>query len=256
MNIYIDKKPSLTVDELMNFMNEVYSNWGTIDILRWRYFENNGLEIRTVNILECDSLAAFRGIFFRNILLNYHKLKFGILADAGVLPEKRGKGYYNKLISIGLNTMIEEKCYLSGTYTQFGNITYDKYKKLGWSESMYPVKIKVLSYNKVFMRYFEKVLVNNSKLKRIIELNRDKINLYINGEKITFFKSTDNNSINIFLNNKAFEELINNRHRSFKVLIIISLVLFFKRDIKIKTHTIKSFLSFVKSTVKNDDGVH
>ena len=223
---------------LFNFLNSSYNGWGPQEALRWRYWKIKGVTVKSISIFENKHLLAYRGIIFRNLMMSNNKIRAAMLCDTSVSHTSRGKGIYNLLVKHGVEQARLRNSMLLGTFNQLGSITYKKNKELGWIDLPYPVQIKVISYDKIFKQYLDKLLNHNLKLKQLYNISRNHVRIFIDKQEISI---QDNNkkieiAISLHLDNVAFGYIVNNRHRSLFSLGIISLKLWVSNHVKIKIY--------------------
>lgn len=230
---------------LFNFLNNSYNGWGPQEALRWRYWHLKGVKVKSISIFENKHLLAYRGIIFRNLMLNNNKVRAAMLCDTSVSHASRGKGIYNLLVKHGVQQAKMENSVILGTFNQLGSITYKKNKALGWIDLPYTMQVNIISYDKIFKQYLDKLLNHNLKLKHLYKYSRNHVRIFIDKQEIFI---QDNNkkteiAISLRLDNVAFGCIVNNRHRSLLSLGIISLKLWVSNHVKIKIY---SFLRIAK----------
>lgn len=230
---------------LYTFLNNSFNGWGLKKALRWRYWELKGVKVKSISIFQKQQLVAYRGIIYRYLMLNNNKLKLAMLCDTSVFQATRGQGIYSLLAKYGIQQAKMENSVVLGTFNQLGSITYKRNKKHGWIDLPYPVQVKVISYDKIFKQYLDKLLNNNLKLKHLYNISRNHIGLFIDNQEIFIqdnHKETDI-AISLRLDNFAFGCMVNNRLRSLFSLGIIFLKLLVSNHVKIKIY---SFLKLTK----------
>ncbi|SNS43486.1 hypothetical protein SAMN05446037_101011 [Anaerovirgula multivorans] len=236
-DLQIEYNVDLSTEELYLFLNHCYGKWGNINYLNWKYRLINGVKLDTIIIKSNQKPIAFRGVFTRNLKANDKSYNVSTVGDTSVSKEYRGLKLYRYLVDFADNVVSENNCQFLSSYNQMSSITFLKNKERGWQPFDFSVKMKIFSYNKVFNYYLDKVLENNKKLKNLTLKYINKIQLFIENEKINLSDKDDCLKLTtIKISKNAFESLINNRHKSIASLLILGIKLFLKREVKLKLH--------------------
>jgi len=145
-------------EELLGLLHEAFGNWGTEAFLRWKY-ERPGVEPATgYHVVRDGELAAFRGMFEREIEGPAGGYECHVCGDACVAEDHRGKGLYSMIRDATESDIERRGSDFCGIFTRKGHIPFEVGLDRGWRYRTLPLYLRVLSPANVIPHYARLVL--------------------------------------------------------------------------------------------------
>jgi len=158
---------------LVDFLNFCYRGaWGDMKWWQWLYPQSPSFNKSHTFIIESDNkIVGYRGLYFRELIIQGKKVPVVFLGDTATHPGYRGLGLYSKIHQATLRAAKFEGASIALTENGRGSITYNHNRKTGFIEvKRNHTYVKLINCERVLKTELLTFINNrNSKLKYLLQ---------------------------------------------------------------------------------------
>ncbi|OYR38158.1 hypothetical protein DJ82_12865 [Halorubrum sp. Ib24] len=169
---------------LLDLLHEAFGNWGSEAFLRWKY-DRPGVEPATgYHVVQNGDLAAFRGMFEREIEGPAGGYECHVCGDACVAEDHRGKGLYSRIRDATESDIERSGSDFCGIFTRKGHIPFEVGVDRGWNYRTLPLYLRVLSPASAIPHYARLVLDEDGAIAGLLNRFGGAITLRSGGDEL------------------------------------------------------------------------
>ena len=157
--------------EVVSLLNEAYDGWGSEPYFRWKYEQYPAFDPDTHTFYSRvdGELAAFRRVFDKEVVGDERTNRLFVLGDTAVDPAHQGDGLYSELHSETVAFSERQGADRVSTFNRKTNLTFEANRGRGWQYRELPLKIRLLSPDRVLREYTDLVVPNIQAIETVAE---------------------------------------------------------------------------------------
>ena len=157
--------------EVVSLLNEAYDGWGSEPYFRWKYEQYPAFDpdSHTFYSRVDGELAAFRRVFAKEIVDGERTTTVFVLGDTAVDPAHQGEGLYSELHSETVAFSEQAGADRVSTFNRKTNLTFEANRDRGWQYRELPLKLRLLSPDRVLREYADLVVPDLPAIEAVAE---------------------------------------------------------------------------------------
>jgi len=165
--------------EVISLLNDAYDGWGGQSYFHWKYEQYPAFDPDTQAFYSSrdGELAAFRRVFAKEVVDESRTNTVFVLGDTAVDPAHRGEGLYSALHADTVAFSERQGADRVSTFNRKTNLTFEANRDRGWQYRELPLKIRLLSPDRVLRAYTDLVVPDLPAIETITEWLGDRLHI-------------------------------------------------------------------------------